>query len=94
MNLKIQRQMAQEIEIEPGLWLSVVTREKWLRRVEVLKGDDRQFFIAKCNPASIAPDHMRKHFGMCRQIEPHFNPKTDYYVLRYEPKLDTATRER
>ena len=83
-----------EKEISPGLFITPITRERWLQRTDVLKGEDLKWFIESCN-RFIETDILIKHIiGMTRDeflgellnIEPNFNPTTDYYVLRYQPK--------
>lgn len=79
-----------EIEIEPGIFISVITKKQWDHRTSVLKGDDLQFFIAKCNPAKLAPVYGRKKlYKVCEKLESEFNPETDYYVIRYAPQVHT-----
>lgn len=77
--------------IKPGVYLSFVTQERWLKRTEELTGDDLRTFVAECNPISIAPPGLiRTDLGMTKdklvalgyELEPDFNPHTDYYVIR------------
>ena len=87
--------MKQETEIIPGVFVSVMRKERWNERVNSLHGDDLKEFVEKCNPASSGINIMTQHFlGMsvkrfyeiCLELDPEFNPRTDYYIFRYVPK--------
>jgi hypothetical protein len=82
-----------EIEINPGTFLSVITKEQWLRRIEQLSGDDLAHFLSQCNLARAVPDKVfiqkDELLKKCKELEPHFDPETDYYVIRQKPQLDT-----
>lgn len=83
-----------EKEIKPGVFISVVTREQWVKRVDTLTGDDLAHFISKCNPASLASRILFRITGIrayellkiCQELEPEFDPLTDYFVVRNTPK--------
>lgn len=76
----------QEYEVKPGVFISVVTREKWLQRVDVLKGEDLHDFISKCNLFRMYPESDLILKGdlleACRSLEPNFDTEKDYYVIR------------
>lgn len=83
-----------EKEIKAGVFISVITREKWLERTEVLTGDDLRFFAKKCNPAKNSFGYpeigLSKEtiLDACKELEPSFKPETDYFVIRYAPPVD------
>ena len=87
--------MKQETEILPGVFVSVMRKERWNERVNSLHGDDLKEFVEKCNPAFSGINIMTQHFlGMsverffeiCKELDPEFNSWTDYYVFRYVPR--------
>lgn len=79
-----------EIESKPGVFISVITKEKWLERTSILKGPDLTYYVSQCNPAWLAGDAFidiigvgkKELYELCRKLEPEFNPETDYYVIR------------
>lgn len=86
-----------EKETKPGVFISPITRAKWIRRIEALKGEDLREFVCKCNPASFATDNMefiiglkrQPLFDLCKELDPDFNPQTDFFVIRYAPEIVT-----
>lgn len=83
-----------EHETRPGVFISVITRQTWLRRTELLTGDELRYFLGQCNPAKNYSDvweddlgvNRRELFKILRKLDSEFNPKTDYYVIRYQPQ--------
>jgi hypothetical protein len=82
-----------EHKTETGIYISVITRDKMIDRAENLSGEDLKTFVEKCNPASqVRPNSFlaqnilgmsgNELLAVCKELEPNFNPKTDYYVLR------------
>jgi len=81
-----------EKKIKEGVYLSFVTRERWLQRTKELTGEDLRKFVSECNPIAIAPSALLKItlgmdkkqlISLGKEMEPDFNPHTDYYVIRY-----------
>lgn len=83
-----------EKEIRPGVFISVITRERWIQRTEVLQGEDLRYFVEQCNKYgnveivlkhvfNITPDEF---IDALRELEPNFNEKEDFYVVRYAPE--------
>ncbi len=83
-----------EKEIRPGVFISVVTLDRWQTRTAFLSGEELKYFVEKCNPTRMATTDSIKNtigvdrdelFTVCKGLEPLFNPLTDYYVVRYKP---------
>lgn len=82
-----------EKEIRPGVFISVVTLDKWQIRTAFLTGEDLKYFVEKCNPTRMATDSIKDVIGVnrkelftvCKDLEPNFNPLMDFYVIRYQP---------
>ena len=84
---------AMETEISEGIFLSVITKEQWLKRTEALQGDDLRHFVERCNrypETDIIIKHVlgitsKKFLKLCIELNPEFNKKEDFYVIRYAP---------
>ena len=80
-----------EKEISPGVYLSVITRERWLKRIDSLEGEDLRFFVERCNRIKHTNIVIENIFGLSREqfieilreLEPEFNEKDDFYAIRY-----------
>lgn len=87
-----------EKETKPGVFISVVTKENWLKRTDALSGEDLTHFIQKCNPFKLVTDSLEGVLGVnmagllkvCRDLEPEFDPISDYYTVRYAPNKEGA----
>lgn len=84
-----------EKEIKEGVFISVITMDKWLRQTETLKGEELQYFVEKCNRAKFVHHNVRymlgvtkeKLFEILKEMEPEFNEETDDYVIRYAASI-------
>ena len=83
-----------EKEIRPGVFLSVITQEKWFNRTENLSREELTDFIMKCTPLRLANSEFfidesispQELLEACRDLEPDLNAQTDYYCLRKLPQ--------
>jgi hypothetical protein len=83
-----------EHETRPGVFISVITRQTWLRRTELLTGDELRYFLEQCNPAKYYDNVWKDDIGVnrdemfeiLRKLDSDFDPQTDYYVIRYQPQ--------
>jgi len=82
-----------EIETKHGVFVTLITLDKWMRQTKTLKGEDLVFFVNKCNRINqftsimktilgVTPTELNKRFS---EIDPNFNSETDYYSVRYAP---------
>lgn len=85
-----------EIEIRPGLFITLITRMDYEQKLMILTGEEKQEYIEKANPIKKLNDKtcvnifaMNKEFLLLtlRSINNDFNPETDFLYVRYEPKL-------
>jgi hypothetical protein len=84
-----------EKEIAPGIFISVITKSRWLQRTESLKGEDLQHFMQHCNRVKNTNIIIEHIFGVqkdkfvkaLRELEPKFNENDDFYAVRYAPSI-------
>lgn len=81
-----------EKQTKTGVFISAITKEKMQERAMNLHGEDLKYFVEKCNPANLLPSSLIDHvigissdelISICKELEPNFNPETDYFVIRY-----------
>ena len=82
-----------EKEIRPGVFISVVSEERFRLRINTLTGEDLHHFILKCNHFKLSRKALEgigiKAFEIqqaCEELDPHFDPETDYFVIRNSPQ--------
>ena len=84
-----------EFEYRPGLFIGVVSKQRWHDRISALSGEDRTHFIEKCNLFREARNaSLKKVFGMtiyellyvCKHLNPKFDVNDDYYTVRIAHK--------
>jgi hypothetical protein len=85
--------MKTDQETKPGVFITPITKQRYYERIEALKGEDRHFFISECNRfkdyssvfIEITGRNKADLLELCRNIEPNFNPETDFFAVRYLP---------
>ena len=84
-----------EKETKPGVFISVITLDRWQIRTAFLSGEELKYFVEKCNPTRMVTDSIKDIIGVdrnelftvCKDLEPLFNPLTDYFAIRNSPNI-------
>ncbi|RLD50446.1 MAG: hypothetical protein DRI97_17015 [Bacteroidetes bacterium] len=86
-----------EKEIRPGVFISVISHEKFADRLITLTGEDLHHFILKCNkfklsmkalaPVGIKPYELQM---ACEELDDEFDPEYDYFTVRNVPNKEGA----
>ncbi len=90
--IEMYQNYTMEKETKPGVFISVITLDQWQVRTAFLTGEDLKYFVEKCNPIRMATDSIKDVIGVnreelftvCKDLEPNFNPLTDYYVIQHK----------
>ena len=79
-----------EHQIKPGIFLTVITQDRWFSQTEHLTREELTDFIMKCTPLRLAnssflideditPEELK---AACIELEPEVDFMKDYYCIR------------
>lgn len=91
--------MKTEVQIKKGVYITPITKKRYMERLESLQGEDKAYFMFKCvkfSECSVTlldsmETTLQDLFTACKAIEPDLDPETDFFAVRYFPPIPSNT---